>query len=77
MTIDIEAIKARAEKATEGPWRNGTKVGRTVYWTPGTEYDADPLIGVMDTTHDAAFVAHARSDIPALIAALEEPARSG
>lgn len=32
------------------PWRNGRKVGRTIYAQMGPEpSDDDPLIGVMDT----------------------------
>ena len=45
-SLDLEAIKARATAATEGPW----------------EWD-DPTIGQ--------FLAHAREDIPALLAEVE------
>lgn len=104
MKPDIEAIRARAEKATAGPWvlasvdimpedRDAKGVGRL--WTitepqegqtirrgpigrksPNTDavidgagYDAD---GIYGSTPDLDFIAHAREDIPALLARVDE-----
>ena len=102
--IDIEAIRARAEKATEGPWvlasadifpedREAQRNGRP-YWTitepeegmtirrgpmgskhmdparviDGAGFDAD---GIYGSTPDLEFIAHARTDIPALLSEID------
>lgn len=67
MTIDLNAIKKRAEHATEGPW----------YFTEFDRYHISPdiedgmEIAEAYAEHDAAFIAHARQDVPALIAEVE------
>lgn len=51
------------------PWRQGRKVGRTIYRQLCAEpADGDQLIGVMDDESDAEFVAFARNNMPKLIA---------
>ncbi len=71
---DIEGIKERCEKATPEPWENNLHHwGDTVVeWDLAhgrlrLEGDGGP--GFDD---DAEFIAHARSDIPALISYIEE-----
>ncbi len=71
---DLDAIRARAEAATEGPWHinpdNGTHIIRTrngdlaaqAGWTEPREQGL----------RNAAFIAHAREDIPALLALIDE-----
>ena len=67
----LEAIRKRAEKATEGPWKWD---GDFTYKKRGM---LEPLIwesdykgiGVEET--DAEFIAHAREDIPALLDEVE------
>lgn len=72
MTLDIEQIKARAEAATPGPW--------SYYKTISGDYlielpadDGAPLAhihlhqGKDEQGRNAAFIAHARTDIPLLI----------
>lgn len=65
MTKDeLLAIKARAEAATRGPWEddNGYRV-----------YADDGSLCIVETKHldgtpaDNAFIAHARTDVPALV----------
>lgn len=73
MTLDIAAIKARADKATAGPWDWNSRHGlgapnRLVMW-PSHEYGCD--LDIEGEEADLAFIRHARTDIPALIAALE------
>jgi hypothetical protein len=92
--LDLEAVKARCEKATEGPWcwencgekGNDVVVGialdsqdRHIEGQIPADSDADadqvvarrtPLLGEA-TPADAAFIAHARTDIPALVAEVE------
>lgn len=75
MSLDIEAIKARCEAATEGPWFVD-RVGeindpswhiadaiRWQGWTNALRFDED--------RETAEFVAHARADVPALVAEVE------
>ena len=71
--IDIAAIKARADKATAGPWAWNSRHGlgapnRLVMW-PSHEYGCD--LDIEGEEADLDFIAHARTDIPDLIAALE------
>lgn len=71
--LDIDAIEARANASTPGPWcehPNGSSV-----WS-GTEYDCEDMSQrhVANTRQDergvvdAEFIAHARQDIPSLLA---------
>ena len=65
--IDIEAIRKRAEAATEGPWepKNWTHVVSNEFYIASME--RGPLEAVRA---DSDFIAHARQDIPALLEAL-------
>lgn len=88
MSDRLEEIKARAEKATPGPWsaddEHGDIPGAERAWcvskiTESGDYShdiaylstdcADP-IGTQETA-DAEFIAHAREDIPWLVAEVE------
>ena len=68
--LDLDAIEARAEAATPGPWRQtASRRGyRDVLQTPDTY--ADRMIAKGCPNADAAFIAHARTDVPALVAEL-------
>ncbi len=82
--LDLEAIKARAEAATPGPWEADGEPFLPQNWRPklsvwanvGDEFShlvaavatPDKYLGLTD----ADFIAHARTDVPALVAALEE-----
>ncbi len=75
--LDIAAIKARADKATAGPWAWNSRHGlgapnRLVMW-PSHEYGCD--LDIEGEEADLDFIAHARTDIPDLIAALEAAER--
>jgi hypothetical protein len=72
---ELDAIEARAADATPGPWsarRDGA------VWQPGDMVTmAGAVATVTDPTHpsavrDAAFIAAARADVPALVSALRE-----
>lgn len=70
----LAEIKARAEKATPGPWTDGTVNARMERLRDGNIFVG---INVKTTSevamlYDADFIAHAREDVPALIAAYEE-----
>ena len=92
MSLDLDAIKARAEAATPGPWNldstdwakkspsgirwiADSSVPQAVVWVTPEPWDwenddsDDDEIAQMVT--DATFVAHARTDVPALIAEVE------
>ena len=81
MTLDLEAIKARANAATEGPWgaRELPQMVRgasaTLHSAHGTgevwSVEFSPEIGSTVSIPDAEFIAAARQDIPALLAEVE------
>lgn len=73
--LDLDAIEARANAATEGPWDS--------YTVPGTGRIAGYVaVAISDTEmqiarfeggfFDAEFIAHARTDVPALVARVRE-----
>lgn len=77
-TTRLAAISVRAEAATEGPWHDAHEEFGCVHlgdygWVAsgprgqGPEYDVDSEQGKAD----AEFIAHARTDVPALVAALQ------
>ena len=73
MSIDLEAIRRRADAATPWPWGEG---GATVY-----DEQLIPICRCMatrdrykDERQNADFIAHAREDIPALLAEVKRQA---
>lgn len=72
MALDLDAIKARAEAATKGPWKFTPKIlgikNTTVM--AGGEQVGYFSVGQAQP-HDAEFISHARQDIPALLAEVE------
>lgn len=76
--IDIDAIKARVENATDGPW--AWSDAETFQAWPGsvrsTVMPDDFADEVAQTFQgqDAEFIAHARTDVPALVAKVERQA---
>ncbi len=67
MTLDLDPIKARADAATEGPW--GVEDAR-VFGDDGRT-QVCTLSGTRAWLPDAAFIAHARADVPALMDEVE------
>ncbi|WP_199770748.1 hypothetical protein [Brevibacillus laterosporus] len=65
---EIEAICKRAEKATEGPWR--VVPGKMVCFDIYDVYDKLDR-SLIHREEDAEFIAHAREDIPKLLAEIE------
>jgi len=73
--LDLAAIRARADAATPAPWKLW---GMSVLADPVGDSNLDTAIHVANTsyrnaqghprTNDADFIAHARSDVPALLA---------
>jgi hypothetical protein len=69
--LDLDAIEERADAATEGPWtRSGIHIWGPDPENPEDRFDVEPdMIGRADLKMaDAEFIAHAREDVPALIA---------
>lgn len=64
---DLAAIEARCEKATEGPWESDFQHAVCVYGPRGEDGER-AFIGALEEETDRAFVEHARTDIPALLA---------
>ena len=67
MSLDLDPIKARATAATGGPW--GVEDAR-VFGDDGRT-QVCTLSGTRAWLPDAEFIAHARQDIPALLAEVE------
>ena len=78
--LDLDAIEARANAATEGPWAvwnpshgpSHLTIGGQVAWRStdsATSYDDDETI---PHWADGNFMAHARTDVPALVAAVRD-----
>ena len=63
----LEEIRSRAEKATEGPWelRGGGE------WIHPFGIEVGPMDEGEIPVADAEFIAHSRTDVPKLVAALE------
>lgn len=70
---ELAAIKARAFAASAGPWSIETGELRDEVVSDGGYHVADLLIDEdgEEPTADAVFIAHAREDIPALLAEIE------
>lgn len=66
---ELDEIKERCDKATEGPWITGGCSGRMITTPDG--YVGDGFIADVDTKVHADFIAHARQDVPALLAEIE------
>lgn len=64
MTADHDAIRARAEAATPGPWRADSSDGHEL---DIIESDQHYIAGDVYRSADAIFIHHARTDIPALL----------
>jgi hypothetical protein len=63
--LDLDAIEARAAAATPGPWTTSSE------WSVRTGARDDELVACVqykDHGRDAAFIAAARTDVPALVA---------
>ncbi|GAA4681242.1 hypothetical protein [Phytohabitans rumicis] len=65
MSLDLDAIRARLAAATAGPWRAHPD---GLVWA---DRPGDPVSGSTEV-EDAEFIAHARTDVPALLAELDE-----
>ena len=65
----LQKIKARVERAVPGPWECGEwgidKVKMLSPWVGGAWFGDEEAI------HNTEFVAHAREDVPALVAEVE------
>lgn len=82
-TNDLDAITARVDAANEGPWAIWHDLDHQGYKTVG---DAESYAAVLDgdvaeesnpaahvyTDEDAEFIAHAREDVPDLVAEVRE-----
>mgnify|MGYP007083490432 CR=1 FL=1 len=72
--MSLSSIRSRLEAATPGPW-TAPNTGHLIDSSAGTVLAmVDKADGLM-TPADAAFIAHARQDIPALLRVAEAAAR--
>jgi hypothetical protein len=68
---DIEAIKARLAEASNGEWIQYDR-GSALYLIQADGFEYVAQTTGKNAEADAAFIAHARQDIPALLAYVEE-----
>lgn len=71
---ELQAIRERAEAATEGPWQlvldvHPVKGDADFIWSAGAEHPV--AYSSQNNPDDDLFIAHARTDIPALLAEVE------
>lgn len=69
--LNLEPIKARAEAASPGPWADGAAELDLPGFTMSPRTCAGCGVDWPLDAPDAEFVAHAREDVPALIAEVE------
>lgn len=73
--IDLNKIKARTTAATPGPWEKiESHLGKKEPYYGVYTWDKKSITGwgrVCQPGNDAAFIAHARVDIPALVAEVD------
>lgn len=72
--VDLDAIKARLNAATPGPWKVAIRQPSYHYWSShGIDAKDDPVIEPSDylSLDDAEFIANTPSDIAALIEEVE------
>jgi hypothetical protein len=81
--LDLDAIEARANAATPGPWDGDTCDGISQHWTrekpwldvlvmEGSDSWAGCNHRISVSEGDAEFIAHAREDVPALVQRVRE-----
>lgn len=68
---EIDAIRARCDKATPAPWNTVETSDYSEIHTQNDDEYSHPLALVGSTTDDADFIANARTDIPALLEEVE------
>ncbi len=74
--LALEPIRARAEAATPGPWMAWREYhGPVTAWRICTHDGNREVVagdeGAIESGDDAEFIAHARSDVPALVGEVE------
>jgi hypothetical protein len=68
---ELEAIKMRCERATGGPWKSYVEGREHMSGSNFIMTGAEDIYLTVATTEDQDFIAHARQDIPRLIAEIE------
>lgn len=67
---ELQAIKARCEAATPGPWEEVAESGE--WWIIGAHENANYVVDTSGTSQgNIEFITHARADVPALVAEVE------
>jgi len=72
--MNIDEIEARANAATPGPWKHEGQEVRAAYHVAfcGEAATSQGATSARDCTRNARFIAHARTDVSALIARVRE-----
>lgn len=68
--LDLDAIEARTSRATPGPWRREDHKPNLTRYVLSEDGTLDVSLGYIGnrTEDDAEFIAHARTDVPLLVA---------
>lgn len=71
--IDLAAIRERCEQATPGPWITDPRYGQEGFIHFECDGDPQPAsrVAMSEFKRDTEFIAHARADVPALLAIAE------
>ena len=70
--MDLPVIKKQAEAATPEPWWRRRDIDFSILGPPDDEHGGDLVIARASVNEDAEFIAAARTNVPMLVAALEE-----
>lgn len=75
LALDLDAVRARADAATDGPWfahDGNLDYDPRPFWVVSQEDAQDDSVAEVHVgcREDAEFIAHAREDVPALLAEL-------
>ena len=70
--LDLPAILKQAEAASEAPWWRRRDIDFSILGPPDDEHGGDLVIARASVNEDAEFIAAARTNVPLLVAALQE-----
>ena len=67
VSVLLDSVESRLNGVTEGPWADANCGNECCVWIASAE-DSDGQLAGVDTIANAKFMAHARTDVPALVA---------
>lgn len=73
--VELTQMKERADKATHGPWTS-TKSGENTFAIDSETITSAFYLAFVENDCNASFIAHAREDVPRLVAEVERLRRA-